>query len=641
MRTFTAKNPARTLGRGPSGPRSGTALLFTLVVVITVSIFALGVMQISAAFTRRQMLASHDMRAFYLAEAALAESYLALTDGSSGQIGSVEEPALLADGLVWVDAVPLEDGLTRLEGTAMTGTGRSTLAITAERIEQSIGIFSSEDVVVSSTILVDGYDSSQGTYEEQATELSGALMRMEIGVFAEDWMGGVDPEEIPVGVVFEVEGEDPLDPTGPSVDLQQYVYRDADYAYFQVVHLLPDGSIASGLSGTELVTVSGGDPADLVAFEEGPGATTARDGQFGSNGSFLFRTRAAHVFGDLVPGPQADVTAPNSVVITGMTAPRPDLVELEPVEVPEFPLEAGVDHGAALPFVIAPSQVGYEYLHVAGGSEVVVRGPATVVLGELTLADGSLLKIENVDAPVNLIVVGAVDLQAGSMVEVESQSPADFALQVATDALVELRAISAFRGTVYAPEAQVSIRKKFELFGAVIARKLVLGSEVRLHFDRAVQGAAGPVQLPILVSWEIREVPAPARARLSDPAAQLGVNRFDLVPVDEALERSSWTAKIYYRNSANDALEFDGPYEKFLYEDVDSFGFFRMFPPDVSFGDTWKVHVRYMPWTGPITEYTGPLAGAPTDEIKFLIERTVTPPQELLDMGQGPITFKR
>ncbi len=46
-------------------------------------------------------------------------------------------------------------------------------------------------------------------------------------------------------------------------------------------------------------------------------------------------------------------------------------------------------------------------------------------------------------------------------------------------------------GTIYAPNASVEINSNFELFGSVVARRVHLDSNCRIHYDESLQEARG------------------------------------------------------------------------------------------------------------------------------------------------------
>jgi hypothetical protein len=150
--------------------RRGSALVLSLVAVGTVVVLAASFTQFASAVGNRQTHSVHKKRAFYLAEAGLAESFAAFSCGRSGKVGSEEEPALLGEGVFWVEATELVPGIVRLESTGMVGTGRAVLALVAKRGAvdvASLGVFSSGPIALGAGSRVDAYDSSAGAYELQ------------------------------------------------------------------------------------------------------------------------------------------------------------------------------------------------------------------------------------------------------------------------------------------------------------------------------------------------------------------------------------------------------------------------------------------------------------------------------------------
>ena len=135
----------------------------------------------------------------------LANGVYALTAGGTGAIGSREAPVGTGDGLMWVEATELPDRRVRLECTALIGAGTASLAINVERVEMPLGIFADQDIVVNSPLILDGYDSTEGNYEEQAVgqvlPLDGDITRYEY----EDYAEGGYPTE--VGATFYRNGD--------------------------------------------------------------------------------------------------------------------------------------------------------------------------------------------------------------------------------------------------------------------------------------------------------------------------------------------------------------------------------------------------------------------------------------------------
>lgn len=158
--------------------RRGSALVLSLVAVGTVVVLAASFTHLASTIGNRQTHSVHKKRAFYLAEAGLAESFAAFSCGRSGNVGSEEEPALMGEGLFWVEATELIPGIVRLEATGMVGTGRAVLSLVAKRgvVEvASLGVFSNGPISLGAGSRVDAYDSSEGLYEEQLDKSGGSI----------------------------------------------------------------------------------------------------------------------------------------------------------------------------------------------------------------------------------------------------------------------------------------------------------------------------------------------------------------------------------------------------------------------------------------------------------------------------------
>jgi hypothetical protein len=165
------------LGRS-QGRRRGSALVLSLVAVGTVVVLAATFTRFASAVGNRQTHSLHKKRAFYMAEAGLAEAFAGFTCGRSGNVGTEEEPARLGDGLFWVEATELMPGIVRLEATGMVGTGRAVLALVAKRGDvdiSTLGVFSSGPVTLGAGSVVDAYDSTLGDYASQTDKSGGSI----------------------------------------------------------------------------------------------------------------------------------------------------------------------------------------------------------------------------------------------------------------------------------------------------------------------------------------------------------------------------------------------------------------------------------------------------------------------------------
>jgi len=56
--------------------------------------------------------------------------------------------------------------------------------------------------------------------------------------------------------------------------------------------------------------------------------------------------------------------------------------------------------------------------------------------------------------------------------------------------LVDFDSGSRMYGTIYAPSAEITVDSNFELFGSLVARRIDLNSNCRIHFDEQLANAS-------------------------------------------------------------------------------------------------------------------------------------------------------
>src|SRR5262245_45344462 len=138
--------------------RRGSALVLSLIAVATVVVLSASFSQFTSSVANRQAQAVQRKRAFYLAEAGLAEAFSGFSCGKSGNVGTKEEPALLGDGVFWVEVTDLGDDVFRLDSTGMIGSGSAKLSLVARRgtdDPSALGLFSSGAVTLAAGSLGD------------------------------------------------------------------------------------------------------------------------------------------------------------------------------------------------------------------------------------------------------------------------------------------------------------------------------------------------------------------------------------------------------------------------------------------------------------------------------------------------------
>ena len=257
----------------------------------------------------------------------------------------------------------------------------------------------------------------------------------------------------------------------------------------------------------------------------------------GCNGDITVRGRtdaelASRIYGDARPGRSSALYRGDDVVITGATTPYDTEYRLPPVDVPALASHGDVDVPVLLPMRLSNVERAYGTVRVGALSTLAIVGPARVVFDTLNVERGARVTIDASAGPVQIYVRNRMELASGSTLATTAQKPSAVTLHVATpaDVPVAIGSSGDFHGTIYAPTAQLSLPATLAVYGAVAARRLDVAANARIHFDRALIGAAadeaGP---PRFVAWRLIDLPvAPLVAAHFDPLTVLETNA--LVP---------------------------------------------------------------------------------------------------------------
>jgi hypothetical protein len=132
---------------------------------------------LGSAYLRLGVTSSHQhgaaldqSRAFYVAEAGIAEAGMALRMGKSGNVASQAQPGTYGNGLVWVTATDLGNGDHQLDSVALCNSGRAAIraVVHAEMTGDPVYAVTSDlPLLVGSNVMVDGYNPNLGSYAAQ------------------------------------------------------------------------------------------------------------------------------------------------------------------------------------------------------------------------------------------------------------------------------------------------------------------------------------------------------------------------------------------------------------------------------------------------------------------------------------------
>jgi len=315
-------------------------------------------------------------------------------------------------------------------------------------------------------------------------------------------------------------------------------------------------SVASlGMYGNQSVDLRKGSRVDAYDSTVGPyespkvaspGGGSALDARVGCNGSINLAggseySPGATIVGDANPGPSGTVVIGMEAIVTGSTAPATQTTTLPTLHI-ELPEEEPLEPTAGTPVHLPAGSYAWSKMHLGPNSLVHITGPADVVLDELVLDHGSRLEIDGSLGAVEISVRSYVNMVAGSVFTTLSQGTDRASLLTSAslsvdrdrdgiaDPPVTLAATGPFYGLIYAPRAPVVLPASFTVYGSVVADRITLGNNARLHFDRALLNSTVGGTLPEFLCWRVVELPPSRLVDFGfDPLTVLKVN--SVVPV--------------------------------------------------------------------------------------------------------------
>ena len=144
--------------------------MIAMIALTTIAVIGAAFLRLGVTTKSGSNAALDQDRAFYICEAAIAESSLALLMGNSGAVGSQAVPAQFGNGLFWVTSTDLGNGDYQLDATAMCDSGRSSIRAVVHQViptQFTAALISDQNMAISSNALVDSYDPSKGSYASQ------------------------------------------------------------------------------------------------------------------------------------------------------------------------------------------------------------------------------------------------------------------------------------------------------------------------------------------------------------------------------------------------------------------------------------------------------------------------------------------
>lgn len=236
--------------------RRGGALIASLIVATLLAGLGAGLVQVQTSITRRQTSSIDLTRAMYMAEAGLAEAFIALAQGKSGVIAGEDHPAALGGGLFWVEATEGADGQIKLKSTGIIERSHASLESVVQRSVSPfgrLGFFGVEEVTLrkGARVLADGDKP--------------ALVRSNGDIFMSPALGG---NLIEGCVVAGTEGLIAIGPGGHVTAGMEQAKRAANLPEI-LIPSLPLGDLENALKGSHVNIGPGGLSVDEIQVNSG------------------------------------------------------------------------------------------------------------------------------------------------------------------------------------------------------------------------------------------------------------------------------------------------------------------------------------------------------------------------------------
>lgn len=264
---------------------------------------------------------------------------------------------------------------------------------------------------------------------------------------------------------------------------------------------------------TDSYDSSAGTYLSQAVNDSGSNAYANTEGDIGSNADISMDSNIG-VYGDANPGPSGVVTGnlgfPN---IMGNTTPMPNTIDLPGIVVPAIASSGAIAFDTQ---VLASGSYHYSTFQVNIGETLTITGPATIVCDDFRVKKNSNIVVNASCGPVEFFVLNDFILNANTSIASTDNEPLDVIFNLLSDNILDpgidvdfdsdllgFESNSTLYGTIYAPDASVTINSNFELFGSLVARRVDLNSNCRIHYDETLATANGGEVVYDRLCWRV------------------------------------------------------------------------------------------------------------------------------------------
>lgn len=272
---------------------------------------------------------------------------------------------------------------------------------------------------------------------------------------------------------------------------------------------------------------SDGDYDSQAVNADGNDRWANENGNVGSNANIDLRQNSG-IHGDATPGPAGSVSISGNAAVTGSTVAAAEPQDMPPLEIPEGTPSG--DYSIRGSGTLGPGTFFYDQFLVERNSTLDIVGPITLVVNSFEIESGSELLVDAVNGGADIYVYDDFVLNSNTLLTSTTGDPADITVNLNSDNVidpdetVDLDAVdfesnAMMFGTIYAPNALVEINSNFELFGAVVARRVHLDSNSKIHFDENLMEADADADFTVDVLFR-RALPYSAHGEQVTPGLE-------------------------------------------------------------------------------------------------------------------------
>lgn len=435
---------------------------------------------------KNQAASSSQKLAFYYAEAGIAEAMDALRSGGSGNVGTMEMPAMYGDGAFWVEALMDENGCYHLTSTGLHGPTAYRLSQTVHKPQLPIAKF--------------------GFFGQYDVDLGDGVTVAMLGQ-----PGGSGPPAPPP--------DDPPPAEPPPAEPPA----------------APAGARGAGRGKRPIAL-----PTPVVAGDE-PQPLVGSNGRIGLG-------LGAHVHGPCVPGPGDAVENLFGSPIDGTTVPAEEMRTLPEIAMPMSDTTATLTLAPSQQYTLPSGTHAFEAITLSSRGTLTVEGPSSLFVNDLRVPSLGTLAFDTTNGAVHVYVGDFLWVAPASRVTNSSGDASDLIFLVDgrgtrdrdgddpedVEGPVLWETARPMVGGLYAPYAMVVLPPGSNWTGSIAAMELCVGDGSTLTFDPRVLDVDLVAKRFHFLSWRVMEIPPEDRRMIVKDLVRQAIARGDTPPAAAA-----------------------------------------------------------------------------------------------------------